>query len=72
MIFFFQRYYISFINTLTPDALGTSSPLINWPQWTNSTVQLLDIGAQTNNLTRDDFRSGAYEYLASHVDSFRV
>src|SRR6478735_3892341 len=34
-----QRYAISFINTLDPNALGVSSPLINWPKYTTSTAQ---------------------------------
>ena len=66
------RYYISFVTQLDPNALGNAAPLVNWPQWSNSSTQLLEIGATKNGLTPDTFRSGAYNFLASRVQSFRV
>lgn len=68
----FQDYYISFVNDLNPNALGDASPLVEWPQWTNATVELLDIGASNNSIIKDDFRQGAYDYLASHTSAFVV
>lgn len=68
----FTRYYVSFITQLDPNALGTAAPLVGWPQWTSSSAQLLEIGGLKNGLTSDNFRSGAYDFLASKVQSFRI
>jgi carboxylesterase type B len=69
-----QQYYISFVNDLDPNALGTSAPLIEWPQWTNASgnPQLVNFAAAGLSLTPDTFRSGASEYLSSHSSNFRV
>ncbi|GAB1736540.1 hypothetical protein NU219Hw_g7687t1 [Hortaea werneckii] len=64
-----QTYYISFVNNLNPNAISTAAPLINWPQWTNSSgnPQLLNLRALRNTLIPDNFRSGAYNYLSQTV-----
>lgn len=67
-----QTYYISFINNLNPNSLGTPAPLINWPQYSTSTLQLLDFGAAANTLITDNFRQNASTYLAAHTSNFRV
>ncbi|KAK4550374.1 hypothetical protein LTR36_003341 [Oleoguttula mirabilis] len=69
-----QTYYISFINSLDPNAISTASPLIDWPQWSNASgsPQLLEFQATTNALITDDFRQGAYEYLSNAETAFRV
>ena len=71
-----MTYYISFVNNLNPNAISTAAPLINWPQWTDSTgsPQLVDLGATSNSLITDNFRSGAYNYLMQSVEvgRFRV
>ncbi|KAF2766881.1 cholinesterase, partial [Teratosphaeria nubilosa] len=56
-----QEYYISFINHLDPNSLGTSAPLIEWPKWSHSSgkPQLLDFGATSLSLITDDFRSSS-------------
>jgi len=70
-----QQYYISFINDLNPNSLGTSSPNIEWPQWTNSTgsPQLVNFAATGLSLMTDDFRSESYDTLMSiGISNFRV
>ncbi|KAK4565535.1 hypothetical protein LTR86_004152 [Recurvomyces mirabilis] len=69
-----QQYYISFVNHLDPNALGTAAPLIPWPQWSNAsgTPQLVDFAATGLSLIPDTFRSGAYNYLAARISNFRV
>merc|ERR1712193_179245 len=64
-----QTYYISFVNNLNPNAISTAAPLVNWPQWTNSSgnPQLLNLRALRNTLIPDNFRSGAYNYLTQSV-----
>jgi carboxylesterase type B len=68
----FQRYYVSFVTKQDPNALGTSAPLINWPKWSSSTLQLLEIGLLKNGITKDNFRQQAYEYLVQKTSAFRV
>ncbi|KAF7198555.1 putative secreted lipase [Pseudocercospora fuligena] len=69
----FQTYFISFVNSLDPNDISTASPLIDWPQWTNASAQLLNVEALENSLLADDFRSGAYNYLETvGVSAFRV
>ncbi|KAH9840444.1 putative secreted lipase [Teratosphaeria destructans] len=60
-----QEYYISFVNDLDPNSLGTSAPLIDWPKWSNSSgnPQLVDFGATGLSLITDDFRSGTYNTI---------
>jgi len=67
-----QTAYIAFTNNLDPNALGTSSPLINWPKWTASNPQLLSMTQLSNSLIEDDFRQDSYNYLAQHVSDFRT
>ncbi|KAJ4030528.1 hypothetical protein NW761_000068 [Fusarium oxysporum] len=67
-----QRYAISFINTLDPNALGVSSPLINWPKYTTSTAQLVNEGKDSNTLIKDDFRSQQYQYWRDNISKFRI
>lgn len=68
----FLTYYISFANNLNPNKISTSSPLINWPNWTNSSRQLLNIGATSNTLISDTFREPVYKYLLANSSNFRV
>ncbi|KAK3059624.1 hypothetical protein LTS18_010415, partial [Coniosporium uncinatum] len=69
-------YYISFVNALDPNALGsTTPPLIPWPKWTNDTRQLVNIGgvANTGNvLLKDDFREAQAEYMMANQKNLRV
>ncbi|RMZ78185.1 hypothetical protein DV738_g3968, partial [Chaetothyriales sp. CBS 135597] len=65
-----QTYYISFINSLDPNTISTSSPLINWPQYSVSSPQLLHFKASSNGLIKDDFRQGAAEYLVKNMELF--
>ncbi|EMC95199.1 hypothetical protein BAUCODRAFT_530646 [Baudoinia panamericana UAMH 10762] len=67
-----QQYYISFINSLDPNALGTPAPLITWPQWTTASPQLVNFAAAALSLTPDTFRNAAAQFLATHTASFRV
>jgi carboxylesterase type B len=65
-------YYISFVNHLDPNAISTSSPLIQWPQYTTTHKQLMHFNLLNNDLTTDDFRSEAYQYLVQHQSVLRV
>ena len=69
-----RSYYVSFINSLDPNALGTPFPLINWPQWTSGSLQLNNFGLLGNKLIQDDFRQASYEYIVQQSPSggFRV
>ncbi|RMZ75851.1 hypothetical protein DV737_g5094, partial [Chaetothyriales sp. CBS 132003] len=67
-----QTYYISFINSLDPNAISTDFPLINWPQWSTASPQLLNFRALRNTLITDDFRQGAAQYLEANVAQFRI
>lgn len=67
-----QRYYISFVNHLDPNALGVSAPLIQWPQWTDSGRGLLNFGLFGNSIIKDDFRETSYQYLSQFRSSFRL
>lgn len=66
-----QSYYISFVNKLDPNALGTDSPLVEWPQWTEQ-KQLLNLQIASNELLSDDFREDSFEYLRENASGFRV
>lgn len=65
-----QSYYFSFINTMDPND-GTSALLPKWPKW-SAGQQLLNFGALTNTLLPDNFRSVAYNYIASSAASFHI
>ncbi|KAK5112454.1 hypothetical protein LTR62_004210 [Meristemomyces frigidus] len=69
-----QQYYIAFVNHLDPNALGTASPLIEWPQWSNASgsPQLVDFAATGLSTIPDTFRSNVYDYLVNRVSEFRV
>ncbi|WAO96896.1 Carboxylic ester hydrolase [Fusarium falciforme] len=67
-----QRYAIAFINTLDPNGLGISSPLINWPKYTASGAQLVHQKASSNALIKDDFRSEQYSYWSENISKFRI
>lgn len=63
----FQAYYISFVNSLTPNN-STKSGLTNWPQWSEN-KQLLNMYATTSTLISDDFRSDVYDFLVANIKS---
>ena len=67
-----KTYYISFVNHLDPNAISTTAPLIEWPQWQSGNPQLLDFGVAKNSLSPDNFRMEAYDYLNTQVSSLRV
>jgi len=64
----FERYYISFINTLDPNALQTNA--VNWPQYNNG-ARLLQLNLLSDNLLVDDFRKNASDFIGGHLASFR-
>lgn len=63
----FQAYYISFVNSLTPNN-STSSGLTEWPQWAESN-QLLNMYATSSSFITDDFRSDVYDFLVANIKS---
>ena len=60
-----QKYYISFVSHLCPNALGAQPGHFEWPQWDNCTgaPELLNITASNMTLTPDTFRQSAWRYL---------
>ena len=67
-----QRYYVSFVNFLDPNALGNGAPLVQWPKWTERGRELLNFGVANNQIMRDDFREDSYQYLLNSPAGFRV
>lgn len=68
----YRAYYVSFFNFLDPNAISTTAPLINWPQYTTSSPQLLQLQALSNNLLADTFRNSSSAYLQQHPSDLRV
>ncbi|KAF3399393.1 putative secreted lipase [Talaromyces pinophilus] len=67
-----RRYFISFVNTLDPNGLGISDPLITWPQYTATDPQLLHMNALDNCLINDTFRMQQYQYWSENISKFRL
>ncbi|EME79191.1 uncharacterized protein MYCFIDRAFT_57762 [Pseudocercospora fijiensis CIRAD86] len=68
-----QTYYVSFVNDLDPNSLGSGSGRqINWPNWTPNSAQLLNFQSLANQIISDDFRNAAYQYLLSAQTQFRI
>ena len=67
-----QSHYIAFVNGLDPNDAGSEPPLIDWPQYTTSNPQLLNLLVASNTLIPDTFRMSASNYLSSKISSFRV
>lgn len=67
-----QRYAVAFINTLDPNGLGVSDPLIEWPKYTSSDAQLVLQKASRNEIGEDDFRSTQYQYWVENILKFRI
>ncbi len=67
-----QDYAIAFINTLDPNGLGTSNPLIEWPLYTPSGAQLVLETGFGNVLIKDDFRCDQYQYWSDNISKFRL
>ncbi|KAF2710222.1 alpha/beta-hydrolase [Pleomassaria siparia CBS 279.74] len=63
-----RGYYYSFIYDLDPNS---NNSLTNWPEWKVS-KQLMQFGADSNNLIQDDFRTDSYEFIKSNVEAFRI
>lgn len=67
-----QRWLVSFINKLDPNALGVSPPLINLPSYSTSDPQQVQIKSSANNLVKDDYRMKQYEYWRDNIAKFRL
>ncbi|KAF1991180.1 alpha/beta-hydrolase [Aulographum hederae CBS 113979] len=66
-----QTYYISFVNTLDPNALAGS--LMDWPKWTGGDRRLLEFGALgPKGLITDDFRAAQGEFYRVNVTKFKI
>jgi carboxylesterase type B len=65
----FEKYYISFINTLDPNTLQTNA--VDWPQYKDD-AQLLQLNLLGDNLLADDFRKNASHFLAANMAAFRL
>ncbi|KAM0543293.1 hypothetical protein ACHAPJ_012377 [Fusarium lateritium] len=65
-----QNYYISFVNDLDPNT--SKSPLLpEWPQWSQG-KELMQFGALTNTIVKDNYRQSAYKFISDNVAEFRV
>ncbi|KAJ4249865.1 hypothetical protein NW762_012208 [Fusarium torreyae] len=65
-----QNYYISFVNDLDPNT--SKSPLLpEWPQWSKG-KELMQFGALTNTIVKDNYRQSAYKFISNNVAEFRV
>mgnify|MGYP004717699563 CR=1 FL=1 len=65
-----QNYYISFVNDLDPNA--SKSPLLpEWPQWSKG-KELMQFGALTNTLVKDNYRQSAYKCISDNFAECRV
>lgn len=62
-------YYISFVNTLDPNAVGGQ---MNWPQYSTSAPELLHFEAVSNSLITDTFRQAQYNYLVAKTSELEV
>ncbi|CAK4031873.1 Lipase 5 [Lecanosticta acicola] len=67
-----QTYYVSFVNYLDPNALGNVAPMINWPQWTTQSPQLMNFLSLSNQIIEDDFRKNASDYLMTSQAKYRI
>ena len=67
-----QRWLVSFINKLDPNALGVSPPLINLPSYSTSDPQQVQIKSSANNLVKNDYRMKQYEYWRDKIAKFRL
>ncbi|KAK4145100.1 Alpha/Beta hydrolase protein [Dichotomopilus funicola] len=70
-----QGYYANFVYNLNPnDASGGTSAQSkikeDWPQWRNSTRQLMNFFPWRNDILKDDFRDAAARYLLTNLESF--
>jgi carboxylesterase type B len=65
-------YYTSFINFLDPNALGSATPLINWPQYNTTKPTLLNLQAAGNTLLPDTYRSSSFQVYQQNVGAFRT
>lgn len=68
-----QTYYISFAYYQNPNTISTTAgTLINWPQYSTASPQLLQLQALSNNLLTDNYRESSYEYLSANYGQFKV
>ncbi|SPO06192.1 related to triacylglycerol lipase V precursor [Cephalotrichum gorgonifer] len=67
-----QRWLVSFINKLDPNALGVSPPLINLPRYTTSELHQIQLKSSANALVKDDYRMKQYEYWRDNISRFRL
>jgi triacylglycerol lipase len=67
-----RRYVISFINTLDPNGLGISSPLIQFPKYTPADRRLVHMQKSSNTLLKDDFRAEQYQYFSENISKLRL
>lgn len=64
---FFNKY-ISFFNYRDPNKFPTAAGgSVNWPEWTNQSLNMLSINAGGNTLIKDNFRPAQYNYLVANT-----
>lgn len=68
-----QDRYISFLTSMDPNRGIENAPSGHktyWPTWRGKR-ELMEFGLNATGLIVDDFRSASFEYIKSHIDSFR-
>lgn len=65
-------YYTSFINFLDPNALGSATSLLEWPQYNTTTPTLLNLQAVGNTLLPDTYRSASFEVLQANYGALHT
>lgn len=66
----YQDYYVSFINFLNPNAIGSGE--ITWPQYNTTVPELVQFNANSNAIIPDTFRSNSFAYLQQYPYLFRT
>lgn len=73
-----RAYYINFAHDLDPNVGresefgGRYGPVIEWPRWTNQTIQLVHMDLAINDYMADNFRQDTYEVYKPRVSRFRL
>lgn len=64
-----QQYYISFANYQDPN---TITPMIQWPTWTTSGLQMLNFSKNATEIITDSFRPNQYQALKGYIGKLHL
>jgi hypothetical protein len=65
-------YYLSFINHLEPNKIASLRTLVNWPQYTTSARNMLNMSLFTQTLFQDTFRASNFDVLSTYHSEFKI